>query len=200
MLVVGLTGGIGSGKSAAARFFSELNINVIDADQIAKELLAQTSINAAVIDHFGASICDKQGQLNRYKLREVIFSDPNQRLWLNDFLHPKIREQIIAAIAKSTTPYTVVVIPLLVETQKENYVNRILVIDAPEPLQISRLTNRDGITVPEARLMLDAQSPRKTRLALANDIVENTDTLASLKNKIQHLHGYYLQIAKNVKK
>lgn len=200
MLIVGLTGGIGSGKSAAAQFFQELNVTVIDADVIAKELLAQPEISTAIIDHFGTGICDKTGRLNRYNLREIIFSDPAQRLWLNEFLHPKIRSRIKTLIAQSTKAYTVVVIPLLVETQKEDYVNRILVIDSPEALQISRLTNREGITQAAAQQMLDAQAPRKTRLALANDVIENTDTLATLKNKVQHLHAYYLQIAQNVKK
>lgn len=200
MWVVGLTGGIGSGKSAAARFFSELNITVIDADHIAKELLNRPEISKTVIDHFGASICDRSGGLNRYSLRQIIFTDAEKRRWLEDFLHPKIRERILELIAKSTSPYTVVVIPLLIETQKENYVDRILVIDAPESLQISRLTNRDGITAEEARQIIAAQAPRNTRLAFADDVIENADSLAALKNKILGLNDTYLQIARKNKK
>ncbi len=200
MFVVGLTGGIGSGKSAAARFFSELNVTIIDADHIAKDLINEPEINAAIIAHFGPAICNNKGELNRYLLRQAIFTNVEQRHWLENFLHPKIRERIMAQITRSQSPYTVVVIPLLVETQKEDYVKRILVIDVPESIQISRVTNRDGISSDEARLILAAQAPRKTRLAVADDVIENTDTLASLKNKIRSLHGYYLQIAENIKK
>ncbi|MGA2654999.1 MAG: dephospho-CoA kinase [Gammaproteobacteria bacterium] len=200
MWVVGLTGGVGSGKSAAARFFSELNITVIDADHIAKELLNIPEISKTVIDHFGPSICDRAGALNRYSLRQAIFTDEQKRHWLEAFLHPKIRERIKDLISGSTSAYTVVVIPLLIETQKEDYVDRILVIDVPESMQISRLTHRDGITEAEAKQMIAAQAARKTRLALADDVIENTDTLATLKNKILGLHDTYLQIARKNKK
>lgn len=197
MYVVGLTGGIGSGKSAAARFFSELNVTVIDADHIAKDLLAESAISDAVISHFGPNICDRFGKLNRYALREIIFKDVAARQWLEDFLHPQIRERIIKLIENSPSPYTVVVIPLLVETQKENYVNRTLVIDVPESVQISRITQRDGITKDEAQRILSAQASRKARLAKADDVIENIDTLATLKNKIHGLHDYYLKIQEN---
>ncbi len=200
MYVVGLTGGIGSGKSAAARFFKELNITVIDADEIAKHLLNEPNISQVVIDHFGPKICDKHGALNRYTLRDLIFTDAIARHWLEDFLHPQIRERIIKLIDSSPSPYTIVVIPLLVETQKENYVNRILVLDVPESTQISRITQRDGITLDEAQLILAAQASRKTRLGFADDVIENVDTLATLKNKIHGLHDYYLQIARQKKK
>jgi dephospho-CoA kinase len=200
MLIVGLTGGVGSGKSAAARFFSELNVTIIDADHIAKDLLDEPAITAAIIEHFGATICDQKGQLSRHKLRQTIFTHTEQRLWLEELLHPKIRERILAQIARSQSPYTIVVIPLLVETQKEDYINRILVIDVPEQVQISRVANRDGISPDEARMILAAQTQRKTRLAMANDVIENTDTLPILKNKVRSLHAYYLQIAENIKK
>lgn len=199
MLVVGLTGGIGSGKSTAARFFSELHVNIIDADHIARDLMAQDEISQPIIDHFGAKICDAKGQLNRHLLRQLIFVEAPARAWLEDFLHPKIREKIMALIARSESPYVIVVIPLLVETQKEDYINRILVIDAPEAVQISRVADRDGISAKEAKMILAAQAQRQTRLAMANDVIENTDTLSGLKNKIRSLHGYYLQIAQSVK-
>lgn len=200
MFVVGLTGGIGSGKSAAGKFFAELNITVIDADGIAKELLTLPDINQKVIEHFGPKVCDRKGTLNRYLLREVIFNDAKQRHWLEALLHPLIRARIKDLIAKSTSPYTVVMIPLLVETQKEDYVHRILVLDVPESVQISRITNRDGITLDEAQLMLAAQTPRKNRLTMADDVIDNTDTLMALKNKILGLHDCYLQIARKNKK
>lgn len=200
MLIVGLTGGVGSGKSAAARFFSELNVTIIDADHIAKDLLDEPTISAAIIEYFGATICDQKGQLSRHKLRQAIFTHKEQRLWLEQLLHPKIRERILAQIARSQSPYAIVVIPLLVETQKEDYINRILVIDVPEQVQISRVANRDGISPDEARMILAAQTQRKTRLAMANDVIENTDTLPILKNKVRSLHAYYLQIAENIKK
>lgn len=195
MLVVGLTGGIGSGKSAAARFFSELNVNIIDADHIAKDIMEEPDVAKIIIEHFGPQMCDKNGQLSRHKLRQNIFNHPPERLWLENFLHPKIRERIMALTAHSQSPYTIIVIPLLIETQKEDYIDRILVIDAPESLQISRVANRDGINTSEVRAILAAQASRTARLAMANDVIENTNTLAELKDKIRSLHGYYLQMA-----
>jgi dephospho-CoA kinase len=195
MLVVGLTGGAGSGKSSAARFFSELNVGIIDADHIAKDLLDEPSIAQQVCDHFGPKVCDKNGKLHRYQLRQVIFSDNEARTYLENLLHPLIRSRIIASIARCASPYAVVVIPLLVETQKEDYIDRILVIDVPESTQISRLTKRDGITLDEAQAMLAAQSKRNVRLAYANDVIENTGDLQQLKNKVHNLHAYYLQLA-----
>lgn len=199
MMVVGLTGGVGSGKSTAARFFSELNVGIVDADHIAKDLLDEPALAQQVVDHFGPKVCDKYGKLQRHLLRQVIFNAPSARVWLEDLMHPLIRERIKAAIARCQSAYMVVAIPLLVETQKEDYIDRILVIDTPETVQISRLTNRDGITVDEARLMLDAQAQRHTRLGMANDVIDNTGSLQQLKDKIRSLHGYYLQLAQTPK-
>ncbi len=200
MLVVGLTGGVGSGKSTAARFFSELNVHIIDADHIAKDLVNEPAINANIIAHFGPPICDAHGQLNRYKLRQLIFSDAAQRLWLDNLLHPQIYTRIKELIQHSSSPYIIVVIPLLVETFQEGLFNRILVIDAPESLQINRVIERDGVDLEEAKMILAAQANRNTRLRLADDVIENTDTLDAFKNKIRSLHAYYLQLAETGKK
>ncbi|HLF66252.1 MAG TPA: dephospho-CoA kinase [Gammaproteobacteria bacterium] len=199
MLTIGLTGGVGSGKSTAARFFSELNVGIVDADLIAKDLLNTPQMADTVKRQFGSQICNPNGELNRYKLRQLIFSDLKARLWLEEFLHPQIRAQIIVAITRCTSAYVVVVIPLLVETQKEDYIDRILLIDVPESVQISRLTNRDKITIEEAQTMLAAQASRKARLSCAHDVIENTGDLQQLKNKVHNLHGYYLQLAQNSK-
>ncbi len=197
MFTIGLTGGVGSGKSTAARFFSELNVGIIDADLIAKDLLNEPSIAQTVINQFGTALCNPKGELNRYKLRQLIFSDPKARAGLEHYLHPQIRARIIAALARCSSTYVVVVIPLLVETQKEDYIDRILVIDVPESTQISRLTNRDKITIEEAHAMLAAQASRKARLACAHDVIENTGDLQQLKNKVHNLHAYYVQLAQN---
>jgi dephospho-CoA kinase len=195
MRVIGLTGGIGSGKSSAARFFSELNVRVIDADHIAKDLLAENDLAQQVIDHFGQQICDKNGQLQRHLLRDLIFSDAAARVWLENLLHPLIRSRIIAAIAQSESAYVVVVIPLLVETHQEDYIDRVLVIDVPESVQVNRLMQRDGMSMVEANKILQIQASRQTRLAFADDVIENTGSLQELKDKIRNLHAYYLQLS-----
>lgn len=195
MLVVGLTGGIASGKSSAARFFSELNVRIIDADHIAKDVLDEENMTREVIAHFGDKVCDKNGQLQRHLLRQLIFADQEAHVWLEDRLHPLIRERIKALIARNESAYVVVVIPLLVETQKEDYIDRILVIDAPESVQLSRLTNRDGISLTEAKAMLAAQVAQRVRLAAADDVIDNTGSLQQLKEKIRSLHAYYSQLS-----
>lgn len=193
---IGLTGGIGSGKSAAAEIFSELGVPLVDADIIARELVepgqaALTEIIAA----FGQEILDSQGSLDRARLRRLIFSDKPHRLRLEAILHPQILREMDCRTARLTAPYCVLVIPLLMETDQKNLVNRILVIDVAEEVQRRRLKTRDGFSDAEINAILGAQSTRAARLAAADDIIENNADLAALHRQVKHYHQKYLDLA-----
>ena len=174
MLVVGLTGGIGSGKSTAAAYFQQLGVPVIDADQIAHDLVTpgQPALTQ-IADQFGQHILTEDGQLDRAKLRECVFADPQQRHRLESLLHPLIREEIRRRIARLQTPYVIVAIPLLVETQQFDLVDRVLVIDTEQQLQIERVRQRDHLDSEAIMAILQAQASREQRLARADDIIVN---------------------------
>jgi dephospho-CoA kinase len=201
MLIIGLTGGIGSGKSTAADFFAHLGVPVFDADALAHELVqpGQPALEK-IITEFGREILNPDGTLNRTHLRAVVFSDPDQRLRLEAILHPLIRQRFKEKITQIDAPYCILSIPLLLETHQEDMVNRILVIDAPESLQIARTQERNGLSATEVKKILSAQAKRKQRLAAADDIVVNDGDLPRLKAQVSELHQKYLHIAQNTKK
>lgn len=196
-LTVGLTGGIGSGKSAVANFFREFAIDIIDADEVAKELLdAHTGLIQRIIRQFGPSIQDPDTKtIDRRKLREHIFSDDTARIWLDNLMHPEIRAVMGTRAIHSKTPYCILVIPLLVENQAYQHIDRILVVDTDEVNQIQRTISRDTCSADDVRAIVDSQASRQERLAVAHDVIENNRDLAHLEQAVDKLHEYYLQLA-----
>ncbi len=196
VLVIGLTGGIGSGKTAVSDRFAHLGAPVIDTDRLARELVepGQPAL-AEIMTEFGLECLDDGGRLHRSRLRERVFADPAGRRRLEAILHPRIRALARERIARLTAPYCLLVIPLLAETGMTDLVDRVLVVDVPEEVQIRRVMARDGVTEAHARRILAAQADRNQRLALANEIVENTGDLAALDHQIAGLHQHYLTLA-----
>lgn len=196
MLVVGLTGGIGSGKTTVSDRFAGYGVPVVDTDVLARELVepgqpALTEITAA----FGPECLDDAGTLDRARLRERVFADAEGRKRLEAILHPRIRALARQRIAGLSAPYCLLVIPLLAETGMTDLVNRVLVVDAPETEQIRRVVARDQTDVEQARRILAAQADRERRLALADEVVENSGDFADLDRQVAALHQRYLVLA-----
>jgi dephospho-CoA kinase len=191
-LRVGLTGGIASGKSAVADEFAALGITIIDADQIARELVepGQPAL-ARIVSLFGPGALDSTGRLDRRRLRERVFADPAQRKLLEDVLHPAVRDELSRRSQRAAGPYQVLVIPLLLENDLRFLVDRILVVDAPEETQLERLRSRDALDEDQSRRMLAAQTTRTARLAAADDVITNTGSLEDLRRKVRALHEKY---------
>ncbi len=196
MLTVGLTGGIGSGKTTVAKLFSDLGVPIIDADIIARNVVAKdTPALKEITKQFGDSVLTKNGELNRKQLRDIIFNNAASRKWLEDLLHPLIREQMRDEINQLTTPYCILVIPLLAENPTPHpLVQRILVIDAPETLQIERTMSRDNISIDQATSILRSQVSREHRLAIADDVITNIGNIDELKNQAAALHQKLLSL------
>jgi len=194
--VVGLTGGAGSGKSVASRTFRSLGVPVIDTDQISREVVepGQPALREIVAE-FGNEILDSRGNLDRRRMRDLVFADRNARRRLEAILHPRIGERMERILASLDSAYAVVAIPLLVEAGWTDRVDRVLVMDTPEDAQIRRLMRRDNVNRDEARRMLAAQAPREERLAVADDVVDNSGTPEALIGQIQRLHRHYLETA-----
>lgn len=193
---VGMTGGIASGKSTVGECFSQHHVTVIDADQIARAVVAPgTPALNAIIDHFGEHIVTAEGHLDRPALRQQIFSAPEQRQWLDQLLHPQIREQLKMAAQQAPSPYVILMIPLLFETGWQHRVNRVLVVDVPETVQLERLLQRDGGSLTTARQILAAQMNRQQRLAGADDVIDNNRGLPEVTKDVIHLHDKYLSLA-----
>lgn len=195
-IVIGLTGGIGSGKSAASAWFEQQGINVVDADVVAREIVARGQPALALIrDHFGDWALTPQGELNRKALREHIFQYPEARLALNNITHPLIRQAIIQQLAATSSSYCILVSPLLFETGQHQLAKRTLLIDASEELQILRATQRDDQSTEQIKQIIQAQMPRHKKQALADDIVINDGDLNHLYQQLWPLHQYYLGIS-----
>lgn len=194
MFAVGLTGGIGSGKSTVADLFADLDIPVIDTDAISRQLTAPggaalESIHAL----FGDAVMQADGTLDRAALRRRIFSDATARRQLEAILHPRIRQQVEQMLATLAAPYALIVIPLLVETGGyTDRLNRVLVVDCPEEVQIARVMARNGLTRDEVKAIIAAQAGRAERLAAADDVIVNTAAPETLRNQVATLHRRYL--------
>lgn len=198
--VVGLTGGICSGKTTVANLFAALGINVIDADQIAREVvLPGTPAYAAIVEHFGPQILTSAQTINRQTLRAIILQDPAKRLWLEQLLHPVILAKMTSLAKNSTSPYCILVIPLLIEILPYPVIKRILVVDTPIAIQVARLTQRDQATPQEIEALLAAQVDRATRNHHADDIIHNDADLNNLKQQVDTLHHMYLAKSKAFK-
>lgn len=197
MLRIGLTGGLASGKSTVAALFAAKGVPVIDTDLIARDVVRTgTPAHAAVANAFGKSILDPTGAVDRARLRERVFADPHARRQLESILHPHIRAETEDRMARLIAPYCVVVVPLLIETDFDELVDRILVIDAEEALQIERAMRRSGLTSEAVRAILAAQTDRATRRARADDIIENNGDAAGLAPQIDALHQRYLALSR----
>ena len=193
---VALTGGIASGKSTVADLFAALGVPVIDTDVIAREVVepGQPAL-ARVAEAFGPDVLGPDGRLDRRRLRERIFADPAERRRLEGILHPAIRAEMERRSRAAGGPYQVLVIPLLTEGKRRDHVDRVLLVDVPEELQIQRLMMRDGVSHEQARASLNAQATRAQRLALADDVVRNTGRVDDLKARVAELHDAYLRLA-----
>ncbi len=193
---VGLTGGIGSGKSTVAGLFARLGAPVLDADIIARELVVPGApALARIVEAFGADILTAQGVLDRPRLRRIIFSDPARRKALEAILHPSIRALMRERVTKFAGPYCVLCIPLLLETGQEGEVDRILVVDTPHSLQYRRVMARDGLSAGEAAAMLRVQIGWRERLAHADDVIVNDKDLADLERRVSELDRVYKELA-----
>lgn len=194
--VVGLTGGIASGKSAAAAAFARLGVPVIDADQVSREVVAVGEpLLAELVAEFGAGILKPDGALDRASLRERVFSDPSARQRLNALTHPAIRSRMFERARASAGPYVILEVPLLVEGGLEHRFDRILVVDCPEELQLERLRARDAASAAQAEAVLQAQASRAQRLAAADDVILNTGSIPDLAREVERLHQRYLELA-----
>ena len=194
--VLGLTGGIGSGKSAASAWFETQGIVVVDADVVAREVVEKgQSTLKQIQQHFGDWVLLENGELDRRALREYIFKEPSARQALEKITHPAIRESIIRQLDAADSPYVVLVSPLLFETNQHQLTQHTLLIDATETLQIHRASQRDGQTVEQIHKIIQAQMPRAEKQRLANDIVLNDGHLDHLYNKLEVLHQQYLKRA-----
>ncbi|GAA4900442.1 dephospho-CoA kinase [Ferrimonas pelagia] len=196
--IVGLTGGIGSGKTQVSDRFAAKGIAVIDTDLLAREVVAKgTAGLAAIVDKLGPEILQPDGELDRAKLRTRIFSDESLRQWLNALTHPLIREQMVLQCAQAQSPYAVLVVPLLVESALHSQMDRILVVDVPESVQIARTCQRDSNDEALVRSILKRQASRQQRLAIADDVIDNSGTLAQLDQQLDRLHQSYLRQAED---
>jgi dephospho-CoA kinase len=197
-LVVGLTGGIGSGKSAAAEEFVRLGATVVDTDVIAHEL---TGAGGAAIPEvkrlFGRAFVDAAGAMDRKRMRDLVFSDAEEKARLESLLHPMIRAESERRIASAAGPYAVLVVPLLIESPGYRArLGRVLVVDCPEALQIARVRQRSGLPEAEVRRIIASQIQRERRLAAADDVINNSDTIAALQQQVRELHEKYLALAR----
>lgn len=198
MFIVGLTGGIGSGKTAASDMFQHLGISVVDADIVAREVVepGQPALNS-IVEHFGEDILTNEKSLDRAKLRQRIFDNSTEKKWLEALLHPVIREEIKRQLNACTSPYTILVSPLLFETRQNLLVNRTLLIDVPEEIQLNRASSRDRNSIEQIQKIIDNQLPRKVKQERADDVILNDMSLDDLRKKIEQLHIKYLHISKN---
>jgi dephospho-CoA kinase len=193
---VGLTGGIASGKSTAAKFFGALGIPIIDTDQLARDVVepGQPPLER-LVERFGASILTADGHLDRPALRNIVFSDPKARADLEALTHPAIGAAVEARSAEAGGAYQILVIPLLVEKSLGSQLDRVLVVDCEEELQIRRLQARDGSTLEQARAILNAQASRSARLKAAHDVIKNDGDMSVVRDQVEKLHARYLELA-----
>ncbi|CAE6916694.1 dephospho-CoA kinase [Vibrio sp. B1FLJ16] len=202
-LVIGLTGGIASGKTTVANLFKQqFNIDIVDADIVAREVVepGTPGLNA-IIEHFGSDIVREDQMLDRAKLRERIFSNPEEKAWLNNLLHPIIREKMLEDLQQVTSDYALLVVPLLIENKLDSLCDRVLVVDVEPNTQISRTMKRDNVSEEQAQAILASQASRQQRLDIADDVVKNNPDDSDLLLQVTDLHEKYLAMCrKNLRK
>ena len=192
-MIIGLTGGIGSGKSAAADFFQNEGISVIDTDQLSRKVIEKdTPGYSKVVDSFGTNILDNNDSIDRAKLREEVFHDDEKREILESITHPLVRELMVQKISSSTSPYTIIMVPLIFETNSAKNYDRVLVIDCDVEIQLERAMARDENSADLIQKIIDSQCSRSERLSIANDVIPNNHSIEDLKKRSLAMHNFYL--------
>ncbi len=188
-MIIGLTGGIGSGKTAVSDLFQDLGITVVDADLASRVVVekGREELNK-IADHFGIEILTQDGELDRAKLREIIFNSEEEKLWLESLLHPAIASQIQKELDQSQSPYTILVSPLLLETDQRNFCSKVLVVDVPVEVQIKRTSDRDNVSEEQIKSIIASQIDRKSRLQQADEVILNDGSIEDLESKVKELH------------
>lgn len=193
--ILGLTGGIGSGKSAVAEHFIAQGVHLVDADHAARWVVEPgRPALGKIVEHFGSNILNADGQLDRSALRARIFANTEDRRWLEALLHPLIGQEIMQSLARAESPYAILVSPLLVESGQHKLTQRVLVVDAPEQLQVQRTIARDQTSVEQVQAILKAQASREERLKHAHDVLTNDRDLHWLQSEVERLHNFYLTL------
>lgn len=196
-LVIGITGGIGSGKTAVSDRFKALGVTVVDADVAARAVVEPgRPALAAIAEHFGDEVIHPDGSLDRAELRRKVFADPEERRWLEKLTHPLINEYLREELDKAESPYAILVSPLLAETGQSRFCHRVLVVDVPEEVQIQRTMARDDNDEAQVRRIIKAQASREERLALADDVIVNDRGLEALDEEVARLHQIYMEMAR----
>lgn len=197
MLVIGLTGGIGSGKTTVANEFANLGITLVDADILAREVVEPgTPALAEIAKRFGGDILDNSGSLKRSELRQIVFANQEHKLWLEQLLHPLIRELMRLRIKEAPSAYCILVSPLLLETDQSEMVDRVLVVDVSPETQLERTLLRDNSNAETIKAIIASQMNRETRLAKGDDVISNNGSAAELKDKVLALHSLYLEMSR----
>lgn len=198
--VVGLTGGIGSGKTLVSDLFAELGVPVIDADIVARQMVEKGSpLLAKIVEHFGERVLAENGELDRVVLRQIIFSDEEAKVWLNNLLHPAIREEMVKKLQKTTACYVIWVVPLLIENNLTEFCDRILVVDVKPEIQLERAVKRDKSKIETIKNIIASQVSRDVRLSYADDVIDNNlpleQSLSSIQRQVRELNQQYLKFA-----
>lgn len=197
-LIIGLTGGIGSGKTAASDHFAHLGINIVDADLASRAVVKPGSEGLIAIEaHFGSNILTSAGELDRAQLRQIIFQDSAAKQWLEALLHPLIRDYIQQQLQNATSPYVILVSPLLFESGQSEFCDRAAVVDVAEQIQIERASARDNNDRAQIKRIIASQISREDRLAKADDVIDNSHDLFALQQQVESLHQQYLQLAQD---
>lgn len=199
VLVIGVTGGIGSGKTTVANLFSSLGVPIIDADELARQVVMPgQAAYEEIVQRFGPTIVTDSGELDRRQLRESVFSDPADRARLEEIVHPRVYAEIKKQLDSLDSPYAIVVVPLLIESGGRKLVDRVLVVDTPPETQIERTNRRDGTARRTIKKILAAQLDRSTRLSAADDVIENSSSMETLEEAVSDLHRRYLDEAARI--
>ncbi len=194
-MIIGLTGGIGSGKTAVSDTFQALGVDVIDADLASRTVVERGQPALQEIkDHFGGGVINSSGDLDRANLREIIFKNTEEKVWLEKLLHPKIANHIRSQLESSKSSYSILVSPLLLETDQKNYCTSVLVVDVPEETQVIRTSKRDGVSEEQVKSIMASQISRKKRLEHADEVLLNDSSLEDLQGKVKKLHNKYLSL------
>lgn len=194
-MIIGVTGGIGSGKTTVTDLFSELGINIVDTDLISRQVVEPGNQGLeAIVQKFGRNILQADGFLDRKQLRQIVFKQQQERVWLEELLHPLIFKATSEALESSSSPYTVLSSPLLLETADRNRVDRVLVVDVPLDIQLRRSMQRDQANEEQIKAIIAAQMSREERLKLADDVIDNSTSLESTRKQVLNLHSLYLSL------
>lgn len=194
---IGLTGGIGSGKTTVANLFAEKGITLVDADIIAREVVEPDSEGlSAIVTRHGHDILQQDSSLDRRKLRELVFNHPSEREWLNALLHPLIRQGMLKQLKQATSPYVILVVPLLFENGLDSLVNQTVLVDIPSALQITRTSQRDDVDEAQVQSIISSQMSREDKLARADYVIDNQGDLVQLEHQVMQLHKQFLEQAK----